>query len=181
MQSMATLTDGFISKHIEKLYNGKNELGSIIYERFALLCAIVKENKVHNSKKLLHYLGRYIATLTGNETDYLAYYSTTRTTPDDCNFVRQVFKCIQNGPAWRPWMDIRLLCMLSEESTLKISSAMFLLDPKLSASVLIRSGIDIKENPRCPVFARSFSQWRGASILAYRWIIAKNYLILSIL
>lgn len=63
-------------------------------------------------------------------------------------------------------MDIRLLCMLSEEAAYKISSAMYALDFEVSANILIRANVEnMYPKPQPSVFARGFAQWRGASIL----------------
>ena len=165
-QELAAVTEGLAGTYAEKVYKKGDQRKSLTYERFALLCAIIKEEKKSSGqKKLLHYLGRYLATLTGNEADYMSYLESTKTIPDDCNLVRELYKSFKSGPAGRSWMDIRLICMLSEEAAYKICSAMYCLDCSLAASVLIRSEVDVYENPSESVFARSFAQWRGVSIL----------------
>ena len=165
-QDLAAVTEGLAGTYAEKVYKKGGPKNSLTYERFALLCAIIKgEKKASGQKKLLHYLGRYIATLTGNEADYVSYVESTKNIPDDCNLVRELYKCFKNGPAGRSWMDVRLICMLSEEAAYKICSAMYCLDRSMAANVLIRSEVDIYESPSESVFARSFAQWRGVSIL----------------
>ena len=167
VQGLAILTEGYAAKFSGKIHKLNGEWKSLEYERFALLCAIINDKrKAGGQDKLLHYLGRYVATLSLNESEYLAYLSSTRSIPDDCNFIRQMFRCLNNAPTSHSWMDIRLVCMLSEEAAYNICCAMYCLDPSVSANVLIRSGIDIYQKPSASVFARGFAQWRGATVLA---------------
>lgn len=164
-QSIPTLSGTYVNQYADKVVKGRVKNNSLTFERFALLCAIIKNETLGDGKDVLHYLGRYLASLTGNDSEYKTYVTSTRTVPEDCNFVRQVFKCLRYGPAWRFWMDIRLVCMLSEEASYQISSAMYCLDPSIAANVLIRSDVDIYTKPSAAVFARGFAQWRGATLL----------------
>lgn len=149
------------------VYSGEGEMRNLTYERFALLGAILQEKRDPQQRRyLLHYLGRYLATLTENETDYREYVSTFRINPDDCNFVNQVYKCLIKGPAQPLWMDIRLVCMLSQEAAYKLCSTLYDLDAKTIASVLTRSKVETRPNPERAYFSRQFAQWRGGTFRA---------------
>lgn len=167
-QNIDTLEEMYVPTMSTRVYSGQGEMKNLTYERFALLCAIVKED--HNAStdgRLLYFLGRYLATLTGNETEYLEYMASTLSIPDDCNFVKQVFKCLRNGSATgRQWADIRLICMLSQEAAYKLSSVLYDLDADTIASMLTRSKIDTRPKPARPYFARQFARWRGVTFQA---------------
>ena len=167
-QNIDTLEESYAAAAAAKVYSGEGGMKNLTHERFALLCAIVQEKRYPTGDKALyHWLGRYLATLTcNNEAEYLEYFASTRSVPDDCNFVRQVFKCLLNGSVWRQWMDVRLICMLSQDAAYKLCSVLYDLDAKTFVDVLIRSGIETRPNPERPYFARQFAQWRGAAFQA---------------
>lgn len=158
-QEIETLEEDWVNEGASRVYRGTAPMKSLVYERYILLCRVVKGENV------LRDLARYLATLTCSESEYRDFVSSAIGTPDDCNLVQQMFNCIQRGSSWPYWTDIRLICMLSEDAAYKLCSIMYDLDPSISAQVLIRDGIKIMhEMPQKPYFSKFFSEWRGGTI-----------------
>ena len=158
-QAVEALEEDWVNEGASRVYRGTGPMKSLVYERYALLCRIVKGDNV------LRDLARFLATMTHPDSEYREYLLSSAVVPDDCNLVQQVFICLQRGPSWPYWTDIRLLCMLSVDVAYRLCSIMYDLDPSVSAQVLIKDGIKILyENPQRKYFSNCFAEWRGGTI-----------------
>ncbi len=151
-------------RYADRMYSGRGVFKNFTVERYAILNAIVNLQKdLKASDELLYYAGRYLATLTCSHDEYVQYVSSARTIRNDCNFVNQVFKCLEKKAMWRFWSDIRLLCMLSEQVAYRLCVVIYNLNKDLATSILVYSGIIPRENPTLKKYAESFAVWRGAA------------------
>ena len=154
----------WVEEFRRKVYSKDVALSDITVERFGLLCALLYEsNRQADSPLIMHYLWRYLATLTLTEKKYCQYVDASGSVPDDCSFVKQVFRCLQRGVSWLYWADIRLLCMLSKEAAYRICSVAYDLNPEMAISLFIKDGEKgkIHENPQRNYFAQKFFKWCG--------------------
>lgn len=154
----------WIDEFRKKVYSRGVALSDITVERFGLLCAILYEsNRQPDSTLILHYLWRYLATLTLSEKKYCQYVDASGSVPDDCSFVKQVFYCLQRGVSWLYWADIRQLCMLSKEAAYRICSVVYDLNPGMAINLFIRDGEKgmIYDDPQRTYFAQKFFNWCG--------------------
>lgn len=152
------------SRYEDKVYPGRGVMQNFTVERYALLKAIVNlQREPKASDEMLYYVGRYLATLTCSQDEYIQYVSSAKAIRNDCNFVNQVFKCLEKKAIWRSWSDIRLLCMLSEQVAYKLCVVIYDLNKDLATSILVYSGIIPRENPTLKKYAESFAVWRGAA------------------